>query len=160
MEKFIVILFIGSLLFSFTETSDMPEPGNYCNARFEFCVNYPQDLFVSKDVSDNGDGIVLTSSNKEVKLTISGVQNVLNEDLEGIYEDLKYSISFSEGGIENEIIETGEKFFLTSFTANEKNFFVKAIEHQDDFIVLLAETISTSNFNLSDFKSEVAINLK
>ena len=121
MEKFVILLFSGCLLFSFTSNSVNPESGNYCNARFDFCLNYPADLFVIKEVSDNGDGIELSGANGEVKLTVSGVKNVLDQDLEGIYEDLKFSISFSEGGIENEIVETGEKIFLTSFIANDKN---------------------------------------
>jgi len=160
MEKLAILLLTGCLLYSFTINSPKSESGNYCNARFDFCISYPSDLFVKKEVSDNGDGIELSGLDGEVKLSVSGVKNVLDQDLEGVYEDLKYSISFSEGGIENEIVETGEKYFLTSFTANDKKFFVKAIEHQEDFVVLLAETHNTSLFNLKDFKSEIAIQLE
>ncbi len=62
------------------------EDGRYCNARFDFCLNYPNQLFTQKDKSDNDDGVRLTSADGKFCLEASGSYNVANWSLTDIYD--------------------------------------------------------------------------
>lgn len=51
---------------------------SYTNPRYGFLIEYP-NTFKKGEESDNGDGIVLSSSEDSAKLTVYGSNNILNE---------------------------------------------------------------------------------
>lgn len=71
---------------------DQPSPsasndkGRYCNDRFDFCIKFPAVLLTNKTVSDNDDGIRLTSTDGKVCAEASGAYNVGNWSLTDIYD--------------------------------------------------------------------------
>ena len=59
----------------------------YCNSRYNFCIEYSPSTLPKKLISDNGDGIILYSKNNTEKVSISGSWSVLNWDCWQLYED-------------------------------------------------------------------------
>jgi len=59
----------------------------YANTRYGFSIEYPS-TFVTKVIPDNNDGIMLASPDGSVELTISGINNVLNETAISSYNEL------------------------------------------------------------------------
>ena len=59
----------------------------YANTRYGFSIEYPS-TFVTKVIPDNNDGIMLASPDGTVELTISGINNVLNETAISSYNEL------------------------------------------------------------------------
>ena len=57
----------------------------YTNARFGFTLSYPNNLFVLKRFSDNGDGITLYNSDKSLELRAYG--SWYGDDIRQIYRD-------------------------------------------------------------------------
>ncbi|MBL4934272.1 DUF5050 domain-containing protein [Clostridium sp. YIM B02515] len=59
----------------------------YINDRFGFSIEYP-GTFVVKLTPDNNDGIVLSSKDGSAELTVSGINNVLDETVTSNYNKL------------------------------------------------------------------------
>ena len=77
-----ILAFIVSLLFLIR----VEKPYNiYCNARFNYCINYPGFL-IPQPESENGDGKVFKNKNGETILTVFGT---LNQDTNGDVMTLK-----------------------------------------------------------------------
>ncbi|MEN0041116.1 MAG: hypothetical protein AAF764_07230 [Pseudomonadota bacterium] len=49
--------------------------GQYCNPRYQFCIDYPTGVFEQRIEADNGDGITLVSTEDGAELRIYGVMN-------------------------------------------------------------------------------------
>ncbi|MGL5414797.1 MAG: hypothetical protein ACRDAU_03950 [Clostridium sp.] len=82
----------------------------YNNERFGFSIEYPDYLKLMVD-PDNGDGIQV--GNEELKLTVSGGYNVLNETPDSMERELvngKDNISYKE---------KGEDFFVASWAEGD-----------------------------------------
>lgn len=83
----------------------------YTNERFGFSIEYPDYLEVLLD-PDNGDGIKV--GDKDLRLTVSGSYNVLNETPESMEEEIvktKSNISYKE---------KGKDFFVASWLEGDK----------------------------------------
>lgn len=59
----------------------------YTNDRYWFSIEYPS-TFITKLLPDNNDGIILSASDGNTELTVSGINNILNETPTSIYNDL------------------------------------------------------------------------
>lgn len=53
----------------------------YTNARFGYRINYPEDMLLPQGESDNGDGQRFISVDGDIEMTVSGINNVLNNTL-------------------------------------------------------------------------------
>ncbi|KLU65149.1 hypothetical protein DEAC_c31160 [Desulfosporosinus acididurans] len=56
----------------------------YTNARFGFSIEYP-NTFITKQLPFNNDGIILQSPDDSAELTVSGINNVMNETVTSLY---------------------------------------------------------------------------
>ncbi len=57
----------------------------YCNKRFSFCVQYPSDYFTKIEKSDNGDGVMMHTTDGAVDLQVTGSYNVMDWSIKDIY---------------------------------------------------------------------------
>ena len=57
----------------------------YMNERFGFTLIYPTDIFVTRNLSDNGDGITLYNADKSLELKAYG--SWYGDNIRGIYRD-------------------------------------------------------------------------
>ncbi|EFL89153.1 hypothetical protein [Ahrensia sp. R2A130] len=62
--------------------------GQYCNPRYQFCIDYPTGVFEDRIEADNGDGITLVSTDDDAELRIYGVMNGDELSLEAVQEIL------------------------------------------------------------------------
>jgi hypothetical protein len=84
------LLFIFLLLCLLVEPSYAQKYEKYCNARFEYCVEYPVGFLSPQGEADNADGQAFLSKDAVVSMKVWGSNNVLNEGLKQRYnEDLQ-----------------------------------------------------------------------
>lgn len=127
----------------------------YCNVRYDFCLEYPDYIFTKSDVSPNGDGIILTSKDENTQLRASGYYNVMELPVTSEYEDFLEVIKLDNEGMtirelekrfsDNEfecLIEAGNQlyyqktelyghdFVSLSLIINQKNYWEKAENRQ------------------------------
>lgn len=85
MYLFQVLLLTVSLHFF---PSPLPETslGNkeYCNARFDFCVQYPAKLLPKQYKATNGDGSRWSNEDHSIQLSVAGSHNVEGWNIEAI----------------------------------------------------------------------------
>lgn len=78
-----------------SEVDDEEKSGRYINERFHFMLVYPEEIFVEKLLSDNGDGITLYNQDKTLELKAYG--SLYGENIKEIYHDtLKWSAEAKE----------------------------------------------------------------
>jgi tetratricopeptide (TPR) repeat protein len=70
-----------------TTTSSDPSYKSYINDRFAFSIDYPI-TFIASPSPTNNDGITLSSQDGNTELTVSGINNVLNQTPTSAYNDL------------------------------------------------------------------------
>ena len=119
----------------------------YTNDRFGFAIQYPS-TFMTKLLPDNGDGIILESPDKSAELTVSGINNVLNETPESTYNDLlkehsnaSYKmqeddwmvVSWIEGDnivYEKKVVGSGSSnTIIIKYPSNQKEYYSAIIAH-------------------------------
>lgn len=119
----------------------------YINTRFEFSIEYPSS-FVIKLVPDNNDGRIFSSQDGNTELTVSGINNVLNETPSSVYNDtLKehnnasykklqnnwFIVSWIEGDkivYQKSIVGKGStNTFIFKYPSNKKSYYDSIIEH-------------------------------
>ncbi|MCB0706283.1 MAG: hypothetical protein KDC34_13285 [Saprospiraceae bacterium] len=67
-------------------------PQRYCNSRYNFCVTFPTEIFVNKEVSPNNDGIILTSAERDIEMRVTGYYNAMGWTLEDEYNEILETI--------------------------------------------------------------------
>jgi serine/threonine-protein kinase len=119
----------------------------YYNARFGFSIEYPS-TFITKDLPQNNDGIILGTSDDRVELIVSGIYNVLDETPKSIYNDLveehsnaSYKVqednwmvvSWNEGDniiYMKEVVGSNEiNTFIIEYPLSEKDYYSTIISH-------------------------------
>jgi len=79
---FVVML---SLLSPIQADANERDLASYTNSRFGFTLYYPRDIFISKRLSDNGDGITLYGSDRNLELRAYG--SSYGDSIRSIYHD-------------------------------------------------------------------------
>jgi len=92
----------------------------YTNSRFGFSLDYP-DTFITKVVPDNNDGIILASLEGNTELTVSGINNVLNETAQSLYSNLLKEHSNAT------YKKQEDNWLIVSWVEGDKIFYQKSI---------------------------------
>ena len=66
---------------------------NYCNARFDFCLQYPTTVFTRRVSSDNDDGVSLFSEDGLIKAQVYGAYNIEGSTMENYYQEMVTELS-------------------------------------------------------------------
>lgn len=82
--------FIG---FSSKSSTTVSNEHDYCNARFDFCLEYPKGVFTQQTKSDNDDGIGLSSTDGLFKAQAFGAYNVVGSTTADLYQELVTELS-------------------------------------------------------------------
>ncbi|MBI1226729.1 MAG: hypothetical protein GC192_15955 [Bacteroidetes bacterium] len=83
--------FIG---FSSKNAVDFSSGGNeYCNARFDFCLQYPTAIFTHQINSDNADGVSLFSDDGMINAKVYGAYNIVGTSMEDFYQEMVTELS-------------------------------------------------------------------
>ena len=110
----------------------------YCNSRYDFCVEYPDYIFTKADVSANGDGIILTSQDENTQLRASGYFNVMELPVKSEYEDFVEVVKLDNEGTTVRELESnfGENDFECLLEAGNQLYYQKTLLSGHDFISL------------------------
>lgn len=118
----------------------------YVNGRFEFSIEYP-DYFVTLALPENGDGIRLGLPDGSAELTVSGINNVLDEKAQELYSDLvrehnpSYKIQqgnwFAASWLEGDMIvyekcvvgDGSINTFIIRYPSSQKEAYDPTVEH-------------------------------
>ena len=113
----------------------------YCNDRFDFCLKYPSDVFLQKNISTNEDGLVLRSADDDLRLRVYGYHNVLNNDAS---TELDNYIDMVRMGHEGKAIfrleeERSDKNAFAVIRVGRLFYFVRTVYKGEDMIGLTLE---------------------
>ncbi|UQB68978.1 hypothetical protein [Epilithonimonas zeae] len=109
---------------------------NYCNVRFQYCVDYPIQLMTPEPESSNGDGRIFTNHKHEETLRVFGRNNL---DAEGRTISLKQQFDADLKSLAKNTAtkityqKRGKTFFVISGYKNGKIFYQKTILKNDAF---------------------------
>jgi len=85
MYLFQVLLLTISLHFFPSPPAEISwDKKEYCNARFDFCVQYPANLLSEQYKATNGDGAKWSNEDQSIQLSVAGSHNVEGWDIEAI----------------------------------------------------------------------------
>ena len=132
IKLIIALLSISFLFANFTNAQTATE--EYCNARFNFCVEYPSSIFTEKYESANGDGIELINEAGDAYIVASGANNTLNTTVEAEYKSFLNYVIHSEGAIKEIDSYKGDNFLEITVQVRNKYFYYQTYI-SDKFIV-------------------------
>jgi hypothetical protein len=132
-------LFIFLLLCLLVEPSYAQKYEKYCNARFDYCVEYPIGFLSPQGEADNADGQAFLSKDAVVSMKVWGSNNVLNESLkQRYYEDLQGGKNGKlQRVITYRIIK--QNYYVVSGREGKRIFYQKTSLANDMFKTLLFE---------------------
>lgn len=115
----------------------------YCNARFGYCINYPDELLIPQEEAQNGDGRKFINKGGKVILTVFGR---INQDANGDPITLSKQMANDIAEIEKKPAggnvtykKAGKDFYVLSGTKNGKLFYHKMIIKEEAFCFALLE---------------------
>lgn len=130
----IFMLMITGFSFTSENTIDIQHYNQYCNARFDYCLDYPKFL-VAQPESENGDGRIFKDKNGVEVLRVFGRLN-LDQEGETISLEKQYHSDIQDYKAQTSIItykKLGKTFFVLSGYRNGKIFYQKTILKKDAF---------------------------
>ena len=132
IKLIIALLSISFLFVNFTNGQTPTE--KYCNARYDFCVEYPSSIFTEKYESANGDGIELINKDGNAYVVASGANNTLNTTVEAEYKNFLNYVIHSEGAIKEIDSFKGDNFLEITVQVRNKYFYYQTYI-SDKFII-------------------------
>lgn len=143
----------------YTNENHLALDSKYCNARFDFCTEYPDTLLPYKFISKNNDGITLQTKDEKVIVIVAGIRRVLDQDIDALFDDyvtdrLKH---FEDGKIFYE--EFKDNYYKTSFTDGKYHYLQKLYTLNDKNIIYQIKAPSTMSFRISEIDNHLDISL-
>lgn len=135
--------------------------GRYCNARFDFCVNFPEALFTKQISSDNDDGIRLTSADGKVRVDVSGAYNVGNWSVVDMYEFALNDIDADHPEkVKHFGHEIGKTYYEATFEYGNELYFSRTVLHHNNTYITLTIAVPADMEGLLDsLKDEVQLDI-
>ena len=136
--------------------------GKYCNARFDFCIQYPSTLLTEKTMSDNDDGIRLTSKDGKVCAEASGAYNVGNWSLTDIYD---FTFQDITADYPDQVRYISYNIGKTSYEAtfqygNELHYYKTMLHHDNSYVTLMIAVPKGMEELLNSLKKEMSLDLQ
>ena len=109
----------------------------YCNLRFDYCLNYPGEELKQQESSDNGDGVVFATKDGKVTMTIVGSYNIMQWSPQDIYlftfEDELNDPNIFVENIETEMNDNG---FEARYNVDGEYWYYKMYLLDDAYVML------------------------
>ncbi len=137
-----------------------PAEGRYCNSRFEFCVSYPEKLLPGQKVSDNDDGVILSTADRLTEVSIGGSFNVLQWSPKELYQ---FNLESLHGGkpVKEISSEFGDDFYESYFLADDgMSYYHRAIFIKHYYILLIIKAPVNQPEMMQRLREEVAIDFQ
>jgi hypothetical protein len=128
----------------------------YCNARFEYCISYPQGLLNPQPEADNGDGRKFLSNDEQVVMLVYGQNNALDETLAG-----KFADETAAGAGRTVTYKLKKKnWFVVSGIENGMVFYHKTIFRNDQFLTFSIEYPKTRKKQFDPITAKISASFK
>ena len=114
---------------------------SYCNERYDFCLQYPDMVFSQKNESTNDDGIILRSSDNDIRLRVYGYHNVLVNDASAELDSYIEMVELENDKIESILIGEQRKADLSDcyLRQGRRVFYLRTVNKGDDMIGMMLE---------------------
>lgn len=156
--NFFLMLALPSLIaYSSASSSAEMRENQYCNTRFNFCIEYPSQVFTSGFEADNSDGVRLYSADKDVSLEISGSYNVLNWSQEEAYFFYVEQLKEQHPNVRELSNKSGSNYFESVFKVGDKLEYYKVVIQDDAYITLILTVNEGMQEMLNAIRDEVRI---
>ena len=113
------------------------ETDRYCNVRFNFCIDFPKNIFTQKELSNNGDGAVFSSPNKELVMNISGEFNVLNRTIQEQMESLFNILETPAYDIDDHTTIVSADHFISLIDQEDRQVYIRSHKYDDYFVNII-----------------------
>jgi len=127
----------------------------YCNSRYNFCVEFPDYIFTKEEVAPNGDGIILTSEDDNIQARVSGYNNVMDWPVRAEYRDFLDLIEYENEGVEIKEIQTdfATDHFECLLEVGPQLYYENTHLIGEDFINLSMQLNRNGNWNMERTKA-------
>ncbi|MCB0706114.1 MAG: hypothetical protein KDC34_12415 [Saprospiraceae bacterium] len=130
---------------------------DYCNERFGYCMEYPEDIFTQEFFPDNGDGVLLISTDNMTRLRVSGSYNVLDWTMKDIYYFTFEDKTRENSKMQNIDSDLGENEFEATFVVGKTLQYVHGFKQADSYIILSIEVPVSDSERLTNLKDLVTL---
>lgn len=105
---------------------------SYANARFQYTICYPEDLFAPQGEADNGDGRRFSTKDGAV-LTVYGSNNALSQSMSDLLAETAARLAEKSGTVTYKALKP--KWFVVSGESGDNIFYAKTIynKREDQF---------------------------
>lgn len=131
----------------------------YCNSRFDFCLDYSPTLLPRQEASANDDGLVLWAENNEAKVTANGAFNVFSWNPRELF-DFNLENVFP-GQPENAIVVSevfGSDFFEVLLVSDGVDIFQKAFLKNGKYVLLTIEVPANRPLLMEELRQDISLN--
>ena len=131
----------------------------YCNPRFNFCLQYPDSILPFRFVSENNDGVILKTKDERVVVTVSGFRTINNRDTWQLYEDFveKELATKKDSRILYEIVENS--YYKTSFINGNYKFFQQLYNRGNKYVIYQIIAPKTMAFKINKIREYIDLSL-
>jgi len=157
MKPFRLLILLFLLPFIFASTP-VEESDQYCNSRFDYCVEFYQDIFTERTLSANGDGAFFSSPNGEITMTINGEYDILGRSVKEQFELFLAPISTPQNAVIDHTTIFGENHFTSLIELEQgQQVYIQSHKSGNKYINIMVN-INDKSFIEADQISE-SINL-
>lgn len=155
--KAFLVLFCFSLFNTSGQTTNIEESNTegkkYCNVRYDFCMEYPEEIFTTIEYSVNGDGIIAQSRDGKIEFIAAGFNNVLETSIDEEYELFLKSVTKNEGKIQVLKTDKNKDYFESTIITGSKFIYIKAFKKENDFVTLTIK--ADKNIDIEELKEQI-----
>lgn len=105
----------------------------YHNSRFDYSIDYPENLLIPQGEAPNGDGQIFASADNEARMIIYGTHNVLEQSIQDLFQ--QESRNAASARITKQVTYKRQKanWFVVSGYIGPKIFYQKTFLSNDMF---------------------------
>ena len=131
----------------------------YCNTRFEFCVNYPAPLLPEQRVSDNDDGVILKTTDRSSQVSVYGSFNVFKWTPKDLFEFTIKELPGGGGDIKVLTSLFGDDFYECAFLHGTSQYYHRGYFVKDRYVQMVAQTPVNRPEMMSRLREDVTVQL-
>ncbi|MEB3828217.1 hypothetical protein [Phormidium sp. CCY1219] len=109
----------------------------YYNDRFNYSVDYPENMLIPQGEPTNGDGQEFVSESGNIEMMVYGYHDIFDKTLEDLYrQTIREGMEGEPGNLEVTYQRLGDNWFVVSGYQNGQVFYHKRIRSDGDIKVL------------------------
>lgn len=135
----------------------------YCNERFQFCLDYPKNIFTQEIISPNDDGLQLHSE-KGLDLRVFGYYNTLKGHLEAEHQEMVQALIGEMVRVNSTTTQHQHDYFETILVGSREEVLLQTFERGNSIVSLILHKAPSSNWReqptLQEVQGKISLRLK